>query len=580
MKSRIWTGLLLLALAFAIAPAAMAQLDLDPGQLPKSTMFYVAWHGALAGEVRKSNSLLALWDDSDFAPVRAAMLDEMLRGSAESKTAPVPLSKEDLAEYVSLLDNEFVAGYISDPNPKKMGDAAGDSHGTKWNGGFLVYDRTGKEATLAKLLLRARTSEKDASKISTATLAGISAIKVERTRGTSYWAEDGKYAFSASEPAVFEQIAAWARRRTPVASGLSQTAAYREATDIFKGGAVEVYFHFPGIRELTSDTSAGGFRIRPFLQSLKLEAVHSIVGSVSLEGARTRFQGAVLGEASPGTLFDIWDEGSATPETWKFVNANTVSYYESRVNLLGIYALIKRALQSTSGAGQQGPLDFVETAAAARLGMPLPEALALFSGEFATLQTSAALDPAKQVYFFGIRKKPETLKLLRAALADRVTAERSEGDTTFFKVSEGGLEGSTGTASWKYYHLGVTNDVIAISRRSESVREAVATRRATPGNNLTGPQALQSVRPKYPANINGLSFMDFQKIDWTAAKERWNAESRRASATAGTNQKVQQRAFADKLKDLDPQVLARHLHFTAGASWKDAQGLHFDGWIE
>jgi hypothetical protein len=212
--------------------------------------------------------------------------------------------------------------------------------------------------------------------------------------------------------------------------------------------------------------------------------------------------------------------------------------------------------------------------------MPLPEALALFSGEFATLQTSPALDPAKQVYLLGIRKKPETLKLLRAALADRVTAERSEGDTTFFKVSEGGLEGSAGTASWKYYHLGVANDVIAISRRSESVREAVATRRATPGNHLTGPQALQSVRPKYPANINGLSFMDFQKIDWTAAKERWNAESRRASATAGTNQKVQQRAFADKLKDLDPQVLARHLHFTAGASWKDAQGLHFDGWIE
>jgi hypothetical protein len=579
MKPRTWTGLLLL-LGFAVAPAAMAQLKLDPGQLPKSTMFYVAWHGTIAGEARKANSLLALWDDSDFAPVRAAMLEEMLRGSAESNMAQAPLTQEDLREYASLLDNEFVAGYISDPNPKRIADRAGDSGASKWNGGFLVYDRAGKEATLAKLLLRARMSEKDPPKISAATLAGISAIKMERKGGTSYWAEDGKYAFSASEPAVFEQIALWARHKTPAAGGLSQTAAYREAADVLQGGTVEVYFHFPGIRELSSDTSAGGFRIRPLLESLKLEAVHSIAGRISLEGARTRFQGAVLGEAAPGTLFDIWDQGSAAPETWKFVNSNTVSYHQSSVNLLGIYALIKRALQSTSGAGQQGPADFVETAAARRLGMPLPQALGLFSGEFATLQTSAALDPAKQVYLLGIRRKPEALKLLRAALADRVAAERSEGDTTFFKVSEGGLESSAGTASWKYYHLGVTSEVIAISRRSESLREALAASKATAGNHQTGPQPLESARTRYPANLNGLSFMDFQKIDWAAAKERWTAESRKASATAGTRKEVQHQVFADQLKGLDPQVLARHLHFTAGASWKDAQGLHFDGWVE
>jgi hypothetical protein len=29
-----------------------------------------------------------------------------------------------------------------------------------------------------------------------------------------------------------------------------------------------------------------------------------------------------------------------------------------------------------------------------------------------------------------------------------------------------------------------------------------------------------------------------------------------------------------------PDVLRRHLHTTAGASWKDAHGVHFDGWIQ
>jgi hypothetical protein len=31
---------------------------------------------------------------------------------------------------------------------------------------------------------------------------------------------------------------------------------------------------------------------------------------------------------------------------------------------------------------------------------------------------------------------------------------------------------------------------------------------------------------------------------------------------------------------LDPKVFARHLHVSTSASWKDAKGIHFDGWIE
>jgi hypothetical protein len=34
------------------------------------------------------------------------------------------------------------------------------------------------------------------------------------------------------------------------------------------------------------------------------------------------------------------------------------------------------------------------------------------------------------------------------------------------------------------------------------------------------------------------------------------------------------------LTDANPQVFPRHLHFMAGASWKDAKGIHFDSWLE
>src|SRR5260370_9544885 len=274
-------------------------------------------------------------------------------------------------------------------------------------------------------------NEKAPPKISTAMIAGISAIKIERKNSTTYWADDGKYTFSASEPTVLEQIYAWTKHATPEAGRLAQTAAFREAGDLVKGAVAEFFFRFASVRDMDWDKSFAGFRLRPVLQSLKLEAVHSIAGHVALEGTRTRMQSAILGETAPGSLFDIWDEGSASPSSWQFITANTVSYQEGRVNLAGIYALIKRAMQSTAGAGQASPMDFLETAMSTRLGMPLPAAIGLFSGEFASLQSSSTLDSAKQVSVIGIRDKAATLKLLPAELAEHGARRRSEGDTTF-----------------------------------------------------------------------------------------------------------------------------------------------------
>ena len=568
----------LAVLHFAIAAVpVLGQSNLDPGRLPKSTAVYLAWHGTPTADARKANSLLALWDDADFAPVRRAMIEEMMQDSANSQKTRTPLTREELLEYASLLDNEFVAGYLSDPMSEKTEKVASDSQASKWNGAFFVYDRTGKETTLAKLLLRARMGEKDAPRISTTTIAGISAMKLERKSGTSYWAEDGKYAFTASEPVVFEQIAAWTRHTAPESAGLAQTAAYREAGELLKGGAVEFFFHFPSIREMTGDVSADGFRLGPLLQSLRLETVHVIAGHLAIDGARTRMQGGILGVTTPGTLFDIWDEGAALPQSWRLVNTNTVWYQESRINFLGIYKVIKHALQSTAGPGQKSPVDFIETAAATRLGMPLPVALGLFTGEFASLQSSSTLDPGKQVYVVGIRKKPEMLKLLRAGFADRISGERAESETSFLRISEGGMESSAGTASWKYYHVGVTNDLIVAASRNDSVRETLAQQNSGGG---VAPASWQAARTKFPEAINGLSFLDFQKIDWSAAKTRWNAEPGKTATGSRADHSSHSGAVADAFKASDPQPFVRHLHLAVGASWKDTQGVHFDGWIE
>src|SRR5258708_11258422 len=324
MNWRKFTWVLAILILMGVPAATRGQAGLDPEQLPKSTVFYVAWHGMPTGDARNANSLLALWDDADFAPVRAGIVEQVLRGRGGGKKPQKRMSKEELAEIASLLDNELVAGYLSDPEPAKAGSTSVELKAHQWNGGFFVYDRTGKEATLAKLLLRAGTSGGEPAKITQTTLAGIAAMKIENKSGTSYWAEDGKYAYGASEPAVFEQIVAWSKHAAPEAGWLAKTPGYKDAGEILKGGVAQFYLQVPSVKQFWADANPGGFRMGPMLQNLKIDSVHCMAGQIAIEGTKTRVRGASFGDPSPGAAFDVWSEGVALPGSLQLVNYSVI----------------------------------------------------------------------------------------------------------------------------------------------------------------------------------------------------------------------------------------------------------------
>jgi hypothetical protein len=198
--------LLLTATIFFLgANAASAQAPLEPLQMPANTTFYLVWRGQPNAELRKTNNIAALWDDPGFAPVRSSVTNAILK-SSEEKSPEQRLTRQQIEEYASLLENPFVLGYLSDPH-KKRAEASDDSSAAKtWNGVFFVYDRTGKEAILSKAVLSLRASEKEPPQVSQMTIASVPVLKVQRKTGTTYWVEHGKYALSANEPAVLEEI--------------------------------------------------------------------------------------------------------------------------------------------------------------------------------------------------------------------------------------------------------------------------------------------------------------------------------------------------------------------------------------
>jgi hypothetical protein len=578
------------------AQQSTTSLPLDPSQLPARTTFYLVWRGAPVGEVRRNNALMSLWDDPDSAPLRNSMLESLLSDEKKPKDKPA-LTREELNSYASLLDNPFVLGYLARPAsmaPAKPTKPAAPATSTtaaattpKWEGMFFIYDRSGKEEILTKAILRLRSADTtDIPKLSNLTMAGVSALKIERKSSVTYWAETGKYAVSANEQAVFEEILNRLSAKSSPHS-LADSAVYQEAKPLLGAGILEFFLNISQFVELAGESATADPRAAALLKAIKLDSIHLVAGHLSLEGPRTRMQGAILGNTATGSLFDIWADGKATPSVLSFLSANTVSLNESDINLLGIYKVLKQALiDSPSGLQIAAAL---ESAAQTRLGMPLTDALALPTGEIASIQNSATLDSTQQVRIMGIHNKPEAMKLLRTIMGEKITSERTEGTTTFMKVSLGGGQGSAGVAQWNFYHLAMTPDLLLGGSKSESIRALLEQPVASPDAAFSA--KILAARKQFPDKLNGFSYFDFQKVQWKAMTDKWLEEAKADAAKAatanatGTSAKAKNTAAANKkltdwLANVNPDVFPRHLHIMTGASWKDSTGLHFDEWMD
>lgn len=568
---------LVLAAALLLPTCSTPQVPVDPGQLPGRTTFYLLWHGTPAGTIRAKNSLYALWDDPEFSSARASFLEIALSEGQKPKEKPT-LSREEAAQYVTLLDNPFLVGYLRRPAPPASNTSRDTKDKTTWNGMFFIYDRTGKEELLSKAVVRLRSAETDIPKLTPLTVAGVSALKVERKSGTTYWAEFSKYAVSAQEQPVFEEILNLLNGK-PASDALSQTPVFQEAKPMLSGGIVEFFLNVSSIGELALASPDGSSsQLKPYFTALKLDSIHSLAGHISLEGAKTRVQAAVLGDTSPGGLFDIWAEGQANPASMAFLSPDTVYYNESQFDLLGIYKILKRVFQQAGGTSAEAP-NPIETAVETRLGMPLPDALGTVTGEIASLQTSPTFEDGQKIYFVGIRNKADALKLTRTIMGDRITSERNEGDATFLKISLSGGQSSAGVAQWNFYHLAMTPTLLLGSSKSETLQKCLGQSPASP--DAAPPKALMAVRAQYPEKLNGFAYFDFQKVDWPALKAKWIADAKKAAESAKTTDAAKsQLQLVDWLTPLNPEVIPRHLHALGGASWKDAKGVHFDQWLE
>jgi hypothetical protein len=594
--------------------AQSAQAAIDPARFPKNTIFYLLWRGAPPPAARSANSLYSLWDDAGFAPARNALFDSFMSESRKSGDPKSQITREEISEFTVLLENPMAIGFVSDPAKNNSASASASDTAKKpdaahkWNGFFFIYDRTGKEALLQKALLRFRASEKFPPKITPTTIAGFPATKVEHKNETDYWVESGKYVITSGEVSVVQQILTRfnsgassqaslispdqsaelekiVARTTPGAPPMSLggVPAFKEASPVLgNGGILEFFVNISDVVKLAGDAPGPqGIRPSAVLDSIKMSSVHSFSGRVFLDGAKTRFQAGVLGDTTSGGIFDIWDAGQAKPASTAYITPNAVSYRETQLNLPGVYALAMQIAKPFLPKGSdEDRKNMIDAASLVKLGMPVSDALNSLTGELGYLQTDSSFDFGKNTFFIGVRNRENALKLLRHAFIDEISSDTDEAGVTYLALDlSKPAEGQKPTAGNKFY-LAVAKDMILVVGNRETLRAPLAQKASPAAANQLTP--FLSSHNDGHAMLNGLSFTDFQKFDWQSLK---NLPGRNKATGASVllgfaPDKTAPAPEKSWLEEIDPKVFSRHLHLSFGYTWKDANGLHIDGWID
>jgi hypothetical protein len=565
----------LAALAMTVifsAPLTADQNNPTPieARLPAATQFYLHWRGTNSlNAATTKNRLLQLWADPDFAPVRQSITKQAF-AAAWKATSSEPVRADQMGGFVALFENESVAGSMAPIEGKAAGAKTEEDS-------FVVYDATGKMDVVQRAVELMEKSAPGTPKVSSYSFGETKIESIETGAKTIYWAQAGNYFVRASRKETEEELVGRFRAKTPLAASLADDAEWERAKEHFlPGAAIDVYLRL-GKPPAANGGEGGEFDRGKFERGTHLDRVHAFVASVDLSGEATRVRAVLSADTSEGSLFDI--AGASAPEFETMLLARDgASYNVVRVNFPAIYQLFHGALLDSVSAKQANTLKGFDMMGAAYLGSPIPDVLAGFGGEMASISSTPDDSTYSNLYVMTIRKPDQVLSLLRKTLGSMIDGEDRSGETTFLDLSSKSVDPQTKAPRRQSYFVAVTPRMLLVSQRKEMVRDAAA-RVAGPNADLpatalqTNPE-FQRVRALLPQNLSGMTYTQMSQQSWERSLSAMVESASKAGRAAPD------RVSADALRSLNLSVFSRHLHWYAGGWWKAADGIYFDSYLQ
>ena len=564
-------GLVALLCVFLPAPAS-AQSSPFANRLPAKTWLYVEWHGTgYLGPAKRTNSLLRLWADPAFAPLRDLLTGQLYEG-ARSNPKLANLSGEDITELFSIFENPLAAGLIESELSAVNGSSSSNpSQPWKPKGYFLVFDATGKVERLQKLYARLKAERASTEPITSFAVGPTTVDKVVDPDKTYYQAQVGNYFLRSDEIEMLKELIPRFRSEEAPASSLAQTAEYQQARKQVPSGALlEFFVRVPDLSKMKFPPNSK-FDAAAFSKALRLEQIRLACGSLSLAADGTRLHSAVLGDTSKGGLFDILGESGPTFSTLPLAPAGA-SYNVTRLNLTALYQLVRQAVIAASPGGQ-AEFEKYETAAEVGLGMKPAEMLQLFGGEFAMIKSNPE-DPADFLFATTVQDQQKVVGLLDRILGNSIATEDRDGETNYIELSTPYTDPQTGTRRRRFYSVAVTRNVALAAPHKPETRGAVAALArqpaAAPAGRLASDADFLHARTALPENLTGMSYTDLTRIHWDKIYSDF------IHGKNGAEGNKEQKKVETALQGFDPKVLSRYLRVLITGTWKDSSGAYFD----
>ncbi|HXY79201.1 MAG TPA: hypothetical protein VEI08_01050 [Candidatus Bathyarchaeia archaeon] len=554
----------------AFGTSVFAQISPIVQRLSPNTVVYVEWRGAgFLADAKQKNHVLQLVHDPAFASIGFAAAADFQQHIPNSAG---PASASLLPDVMSFLDNSLVFGVVADPHALK---AAAPEKPISPFATFMVYDGAGKADLIQKWKARAAANNKAPVDVTKYDFGGTFVEVRTQGKDVSYSAQAGNYfVFSDQKQVVEDLITRFQGADNPAAS-VTQIPEFAQARKyVGDNAALEFFARIPDL-SLWNPTEKDSKSMLQAAKAVHLDRIHVMAGGVSFEGETTRIRGAVLGDASPGGLFDLAGTSSATFQSQPVVEAGS-AFSISRMNYAAIYQVVRDAIFGNLPPQQAAQAGALEGAAQGYIGMAIPDALRLFTGEFASASFYTEDGTSEQLYAATIQKPDAVLRILRAVIGTMIVGEDSSGTTTFLDVAYPYTDPSTHQRRRKFYYVAVTPQTLLIAPRKATLREALQRLNPTtadpPAGVFTNPEYAQ-LRSRLPEKLSGLGGADLTQIPWTKLMQ--NFASQMAQAANQNNDQKQLDLSSIKL-----DAISHYLHISVSGWWKDANGVYFDSYIQ
>ncbi|MGH9640676.1 MAG: hypothetical protein ACRD3Y_11480, partial [Bryobacteraceae bacterium] len=309
--------------------------------MPASTVALAEWHGtsALTGTAQQ-NHVLQLMADPAMAPLWLGIAENVQKSEQNSK-APAPALS--LPEVVSLLQNPAAAGIMEMPHTASSTASKSPSPLAM----FAIYDATGKTQIIEKWQTATDTRGPKPPVVTHFEFGGMSVEARTYDKSTTYLAMAGHYFIVSDQKPVIEQLIARFQGSTSPADSLTKRPEYAEVQKFIGAeGALDYFARVPDFHQWVAtnakDKKQAGLK---FINSLHLEKVHAMGGSVSFAGEAMHMRGAILGNTQPLGPLDFAGPSSASFRTLA-VAGSAPEFSVSRVNFAAMYRLIIGAVST------------------------------------------------------------------------------------------------------------------------------------------------------------------------------------------------------------------------------------------